>query len=73
MLDRKINDIIKEEMEREALALKGSKSVSVALSSSFEENKNKLPWPVSTGFISPSASADRTTPCSKASCFKMMG
>ncbi len=52
LLDRKINDIIKEEMEREALALKGSKSVSVALSSSFEENKNKLPWPVSTGFIS---------------------
>jgi septal ring factor EnvC (AmiA/AmiB activator) len=52
VLDRKINDIIKEEMEREALALKSSKSVSVALSSSFEENKNKLPWPVSTGFIS---------------------
>lgn len=52
VLDRKINDIIKEEMEREALALKGNKSVSVALSSSFEENKNKLPWPVSTGFIS---------------------
>jgi len=52
VLDRKINDIIKEEMEREALALKNSKSASVALSSSFEENKNKLPWPVSTGFIS---------------------
>lgn len=52
VLDRKINDIIKEEMEREALALRGSKSVSVALSSSFEENKKKLPWPVSTGFIS---------------------
>lgn len=52
VLDRKINDIIKEEMEREALALRGSKSVLVALSSSFEENKNKLPWPVSTGFIS---------------------
>ena len=52
VLDRKINDIIKEEMEREALALKNSKSVSVALSSSFEDNKNKLPWPVSTGFIS---------------------
>jgi len=52
VLDRKINDIIKEEMEREALALKSSKSVSVALSSSFEENKHKLPWPVSTGFIS---------------------
>lgn len=52
VLDRKINDIIKEEMEREALALRGNKAVSVALSSSFEENKNKLPWPVSTGFIS---------------------
>jgi septal ring factor EnvC (AmiA/AmiB activator) len=52
LLDRKINDIIKEEMEREALARRGNKAVSVALSSSFEENKNKLPWPVSTGFIS---------------------
>lgn len=52
VLDRKINDIIKEEMEREALALKSSKSVSLALSSSFEENKKKLPWPVATGFIS---------------------
>lgn len=52
VLDRKINDIIKEEMEREALARRSSKTVSVALSSSFEENKNKLPWPVSTGFIS---------------------
>lgn len=51
LLDRRINDIIKEEMEREALALKSGKS-SVALSASFEENKNKLPWPVSTGFIS---------------------
>ena len=52
VLDRKINDIIKEEMEREALARRNSKSVSVALSSSFEQNKKKLPWPVSTGFIS---------------------
>lgn len=52
VLDRKINDIIKEEMEREALALKSSKSVSLALSSSFEDNKKKLPWPVSTGFVS---------------------
>lgn len=52
LLDRKINDIIKEEMERDALARRGSKAVSVALSSSFEDNKNKLPWPVSTGFIS---------------------
>ncbi|MFZ6011677.1 MAG: murein hydrolase activator EnvC family protein [Bacteroidota bacterium] len=50
ILDKKINDIIKEEMEREARALNTKKSV--ALSSSFEENKNKLPWPVSSGFIS---------------------
>ena len=52
VLDRKINDIIKEEMEREALALSGNRAISVALSASFEENKKKLPWPVSTGFIS---------------------
>lgn len=51
LLDRKINDLIKEEMEREALALKSGKT-STVLSSSFEENKKKLPWPVSTGFIS---------------------
>src|SRR5690606_34968292 len=46
VLDRKINDIIKEDMEREALELKNSKSVAVALSSALEENKKKLPWPV---------------------------
>lgn len=49
LLDKKINDIIREEMEREALALNSGKSF--ALSSSFEENKQKLPWPAS-GFIS---------------------
>lgn len=50
ILDKKINEIIKEEMEREALAANPKKNVE--LSSSFEENKNKLPWPVSSGFIS---------------------
>jgi septal ring factor EnvC (AmiA/AmiB activator) len=50
ILDKKINDIIKEEMEREALANNSKKNIE--LSSSFEENKNKLPWPVSSGFIS---------------------
>jgi len=50
-LDKKINDLIREEMEREARA-RTNKAVAVALSSSFEENKSKLPWPVSTGFIS---------------------
>ncbi len=53
-LDKMIETIIREEIEREAreaLAAAGNKK-SVVLSSSFEENKNKLPWPVSTGFIS---------------------
>jgi septal ring factor EnvC (AmiA/AmiB activator) len=49
LLDKKINDIIKEEMEREARAL--NKNKSIALSSSFEDNKNKLPWPIASGFI----------------------
>jgi len=47
-LDRKIEEIIKEEIEREARARSGS---AIALSSSFEQNKNKFPWPVS-GFVS---------------------
>jgi septal ring factor EnvC (AmiA/AmiB activator) len=53
-LDKMIETIIREEIEREAreaLAAAGANK-SVALSSSFEENKNKLPWPVATGFIS---------------------
>lgn len=50
VLDKKINDIIREEMEREALALNPKKNVE--LSASFEDNKNKLPWPVASGFIS---------------------
>jgi murein hydrolase activator len=50
LLDKKINEIIKEEMEREALASNAKKNIE--LSSSFEDNKNKLPWPVSSGFIS---------------------
>lgn len=55
-LDKLISDIIKEEVERaarEAKAAKASKAteVSVALSSTFEGNKSKFPWPAS-GFIS---------------------
>jgi septal ring factor EnvC (AmiA/AmiB activator) len=63
-LDKLINDIIREEMERAARearereaaknknreAAKASEA-SAALSNSFEENKNKFPWPAS-GFIS---------------------
>jgi len=55
-LDKLINDIIKEEIERaarEARAAKASKTVeaAVALSGSFEGNKAKFTWPAS-GFIS---------------------
>ncbi len=59
LLDNLINDIVKEEMERAArvaAAAKAANSVAVvepltALSSSFEENRTKFPWPA-TGFIS---------------------
>jgi septal ring factor EnvC (AmiA/AmiB activator) len=48
-LDKLIDDIIKEEMAR---ASRAKSADVVALSSSFEENKNKFPWPVSSGFVS---------------------
>ncbi|HRI79430.1 MAG TPA: peptidoglycan DD-metalloendopeptidase family protein [Cyclobacteriaceae bacterium] len=64
-LDKLINDIIREEMERAAreaaaaaAAAKNKNKVAtapsenvIALSNSFEENKNKFPWPA-PGFIS---------------------
>jgi septal ring factor EnvC (AmiA/AmiB activator) len=63
-LDKLINDIIREEMERaarEAREREAAKNknrdaakaadANAALSNSFEENKNKFPWPAS-GFIS---------------------
>jgi septal ring factor EnvC (AmiA/AmiB activator) len=64
ILDKRINEIIKEEIERvarearerEAKSKSGNASAPVvvpnlALSSSFEENKSKFPWPAQ-GFIS---------------------
>jgi len=51
-LDKLIEDIIKEEMERAARATSKSSEAALALSSSFEQNKNKFPWPVSSGFVS---------------------
>jgi murein hydrolase activator len=54
-LDKLINDLVKEEMERvareKANTKTGKPSVSVVLSNDFEGNKNKFAWPVS-GFIS---------------------
>jgi murein hydrolase activator len=48
-LDKLIEDLIKEEMAR---ALRANKGESVTLSNSFEENRNKFMWPVSSGFVS---------------------
>ncbi len=51
-LDKMINEIIKEEMERAARErARSNTSANVALSVSFEENRKKFPWPV-TGFVS---------------------
>jgi septal ring factor EnvC (AmiA/AmiB activator) len=47
-LDKLIEDLIKEEMERAARAKSGDSEV---LSNSFEENRNKFTWPVSSGFV----------------------
>jgi murein hydrolase activator len=49
-LDKLIDEIIKEELARANTKAKSADVV--ALSASFEENKNKFPWPVSTGFVS---------------------
>jgi len=48
-LDKLIDEIIKEEL---AAAARANKSAGVALSNSFEENKAKFTWPVSSGFVS---------------------
>lgn len=55
-LDKKINEIIKEEVERAArIARENAKSKSnttyIALSASFEDNRSKFAWPAD-GFIS---------------------
>jgi septal ring factor EnvC (AmiA/AmiB activator) len=47
-LDKRIEDLIKEEIEKAQLATTNSSAV---ISNSFAENKSKLPWPVS-GFVS---------------------
>jgi len=52
-LDKLIEDIIKEEIARAARTTsKSTASANIALSSSFEQNKNKFPWPVTSGFVS---------------------
>ena len=48
LLDKKIEEIIKEELARER---KAASKEALALSNSFEDNKAKFPWPVA-GFVS---------------------
>jgi len=54
-IDKLIDDIVKEEMARAAKASKTASAAATAevaaLSNSFSDNKNKLPWPVN-GFVS---------------------
>lgn len=49
-LDKMINDIIREEIERARRAETATAEATARLSSDFASNKNKLPWPV-TGFV----------------------
>jgi len=49
-LDKMINDIIKEEIERARRAEKRTAEAATRLATDFAENKSKLPWPVS-GFV----------------------
>ncbi len=51
-LDKLIADLVKKEIESEKGTLKNISVDLQKLSSSFEGNKNNLPWPVTSGFIS---------------------
>ncbi len=55
-LDRLIADLVRAEIERrkrsEATGDRTLSAEAAALSSEFAKNRNKLPWPVETGFIS---------------------
>ncbi len=53
-LEKLIDKLIREEIRKSNLASEKNKTVEINLSNisaSFEKNKMKLPWPVSTGFI----------------------
>ncbi len=51
-LDKLIADIVKKELERSKALSSAAQANEEVVSSTFESNKNKLVWPVSTGFVS---------------------
>jgi septal ring factor EnvC (AmiA/AmiB activator) len=51
-LDNLISSLVKKSAERVNTATQNEAVVNTALSTSFQNNKNKLPWPVLNGFIS---------------------
>jgi septal ring factor EnvC (AmiA/AmiB activator) len=51
-LDNLINAIVSRSIAKTSSSNEASNAASIALSSSFQGNRNKLPWPVSSGFIS---------------------
>lgn len=50
-IDKMIEEIVREEAAKAARSTNKS-SATIALSSSFEQNKKQFPWPVASGFIS---------------------
>lgn len=50
-IDKLIEEVVREEAAR-ASRSSAKTTASIALSSSFEQNKNKFPWPVASGFVS---------------------
>ena len=51
-LDRLIADLIRAEMEKNRTRSSSDVADEAVMTSSFEQSKDKLPWPVKTGFIS---------------------
>lgn len=51
-LDNLINAIVSKGIAKTSAANEANTAVSIALSSNFQGNRNRLPWPVSSGFIS---------------------
>jgi len=51
-LDNLISSLVRKSAEKVSTSTKNEAVVNTALSTSFQNNRNKLPWPVQNGFIS---------------------